>query len=476
MQIHNKDKYKLAEIEKKLASVESNTLFGQTVLGNNIVRNAGGGAKIAGSQLLYVTTSASSDSGRIIDMSTLARNSTVLSCVAIKARALAQLPIKIMWEDEDGKLISAFNKSGVPDRDRNKARSVFKLLNNPNKFQSAYEFWYQWVLWYELSGEAFTLFWRKDRNATAATPLEMYVMDSTLITAQITAARYPTYRLATPSYGYTQDEPLGPQEIVHAKEMAWQGSAGFNKGILATLLVGIDQDIDNYASFVLQNGAKPTGLFYTEQVIPQNKFEEIKARLSNAWASMVGSRVTDPSKPGQGILLDNGMKYEALKMLTMQDTDAAKLKEQTMIRIGALFGVPHQMLGVGQSKFNNTQTMLDEFYKSSMMPLIQNIEQRFGNALFDGHPSLSIKFDIADFLKGAPLDQMNYATAGVKSGILTPNEARQYIGMPRHEDAEADKLQEPKGDAPAIAGQSPQDTGGGGNTGSVGKTGRDGKA
>lgn len=453
----------------------SNTLFGQTVLGNNIVRNAGGGARIAGSQLLYVTTSASSESGRVVDMSTLSRNSTVLSCIALKARTLAQLPIKIMWEGDDGELISAYDPR-VPERDQKKARSVQKLLRNPNKFQSAYEFWYQWVLWYELAGETFTLQWRTDRKAVAATPLEMYVMDSTLITAQITASRYPTYRLSTPSYGYTQDEPLGPQEIIHAKEMAWQGSAGFNKGILATTLVGIDQDLDLYASFVLQNGAKPTGLFYTDQVIPQNKFEEIAGRLKNAWANMVGSRTTDLSKPGQGLLLDNGMKYEPLKMLTMQDTDAAKLKEQTMIRIATLFGVPHQMIGIGQSKFNNTQTMLDEFYKSSMTPIIENVQQKFGNALFNGHPSLSMQFDVAEFLKGAPLDQMNYATAGVKGGILTPNEARQYLGKSRVDDPTADKLIEPKGDSTDIAGQSPQDTGGGGNTGSVGKTGRAGKA
>lgn len=473
MQIHDRNKYKLDEIEKRLS--ESNTLFGQTVLGNNIVRNAGGGAKLAGSQLLYVTTSASSESGRIVDMSTLSRNSTVLSCIALKARTLAQLPVKVMWEGDDGELISAFDKR-VPDRDRNKARSVQKLLRNPNKFQSAYEFWYQWVLWYELSGETFTLQWRTDRNAVASTPLEMYVMDSTLITAQITASRYPTYRLATPAYGYTQNEPLGPQEIIHAKEMAWQGSAGFNKGILATTLVGIDQDLDLYASFVLQNGAKPTGMFYTDQVIPTNKFEEIAGRLKNAWANMVGSRSTDPSKPGQGLLLDNGMKYEPLKMLTMQDTDAAKLKEQTMIRIATLFGVPHQMIGIGTSKFNNTQTMLDEFYKSSMTPIVENVQQKFGTALFNGHPSLSIQFDVAEYLKGAPLDQMNYAAAGVKGGILTPNEARQYLGKARLDDPTADKLIEPKGDSTDIPGQSPQDTGGGGNTGSVGKTGRAGKA
>lgn len=478
MDIFNKDKYKsdAPEKNKSVSQAESNTLFGQTALGNNVIRQAGSDKNIAGSQLLYVTTSASSESGRIVDMSTLSRNSTVMTCVALKARVLAQLPIQIMYETDKGEMVNACTDESVPARDRTKARSVYKLLNNPNKFQSAYEFWVQWLLWYELAGEAFTVFWRKDRKAISQTPLEMYLLDSTLITAKITAGRYPTYRLATPSYGFSKDEPLQPHEVVHAKELAWQGSAGFNKGILATTLVGIDQDIDLYASFVLQNGAKPTGMFYTDVVIPDSKYKEIAARIKNAWANMVGSRTTDASKPGQGILLDNGLKYESLKMLTMQDTDAAALKEQTMVRIAALFGVPHQLINIGQSKFNNTQTLLDEFYKSTMLPIVINAQQKFGTALLDDHPSLSIKFQTDEFLKGAPLDQMNYATAGVKNGILTPNEARAHLGKARHDDPEADKLQDPSGGAEEVPGQSPQDTGGGGNTDTTGRTGRAGKA
>ena len=146
-------------------------------------------------------------------------------------------------------------------------------------------------------------------------------------------------------------------------------------------------------------------------------------------------------------------------MLTLQDTDAAALKEQTMKRICTLFGVPHQMIGIGEGKFNNTQTLLDEFYKSTMYPTIVNIQQKLKQHLFKGYPNLCVQFDTADFLKGAPLDQMNYATAGVGAGILTPNEAREYLGKKNMEGG--DELKEPKPTAP-IAGSSPQDTGGGG--------------
>lgn len=445
---------------KSVAQNESNSMFGQTALGNNIVYQGTNQQPNVNTQILYVTTASSTNAGRPVDMSMLARNSTVMSCVAVKARALAQLPIKVFYEDEDGKKIDAVKDKSVGARDKAKAKQVARLLNNPNNFQSKYEFWYQWLMWYELAGESFTLWWRKDQKSTTETPLEMYILDSTLIAVTITPTRYPSYRLSTPSYGFNRDEPLAAHQVMHCKEMAWQGSAGFNKGVLMAELVGLDQDIDLYANYVMQNGAKPSGVFMTEQVIPDSKYKEIAARLKEAWSNMVGSKQSDPSKPGQGMLLDQGMKYTPLEMLKLQDNDTRELKQQTMRRICGLFGVPPQMIGIHDGKFNNTQTAMDEFYKSAIYPTIVNVQEKLNSHLFVGFPSLSIEFDTKDFLKGAPLDQMNFATAGVKGGILTPNEARAYMGLDPMEGG--DELRDDSKDAEQIPGTSPQDTGGGG--------------
>ena len=160
---------------------ESNTLFGQTALGNNILRNVSGQKQQANNQLLYVTTSSVNTAGRVLDMSTLSRNSTVMACVNAKARTLAQLPIKIMAYSDDGKMVDAITDSNVSARDKAKAKAVYNLLNNPNHYQSAYEFWYQWSMWYDLSGETFTALWRKEQTNPSLTPMEMYLLDSTLI-------------------------------------------------------------------------------------------------------------------------------------------------------------------------------------------------------------------------------------------------------------------------------------------------------
>jgi HK97 family phage portal protein len=445
---------------KDTSHKESNTVLGQTQLGNQVIYGSTAKQTTA-SQLLYVTTSSTTVAGRVMDVSALTRNSTIMGCVGVKARSLAQCGISIMYRNADGELVDALKDKSVPKRERTKAKEVLNLMYNPNNFQSAYEFWYQWCMWQDITGESFTLWWRKNQKDAIETPIEMYLLDSTLITVKLNPARYPSYVLSTPSYGFSKDQPLEAHQVMHIKEAAWQGSSGFNKGILATELVALDQDIDVYANFIMQNGAKPSGIFTTDQVIPDVKYKEIASRLKETWNAMTGSRNTDPSKAGQGMLLDQGMKYTPVEMLTLQDAECAALKIQTMKRICGVFGVPPAMLGIEDQKYNNTQTMLDEFYKTTMYPMIINIEQKLKLNLLKGFPDLCVRFDTKDFLKGAPLDQMNFVTAGVKAGIMTPNEAREYLNMDKIEGAD-ELAQDNKQQNGMISGTSPQDTGGGG--------------
>jgi hypothetical protein len=95
-----------------------------------------------------------------------------------------------------------------------------------------------------------------------------------------------------------------------------------------------------------------------------------------------------------------------------------------------------------------------------MYPMVINIEQKLKSQLLKGYPSLCIRFDTKDFLKGAALDQMNFATAGVSNGIMTVNEAREYLNMAKIDDN--DDLVAKSIKAEPLPSSSPQDTGGGG--------------
>lgn len=165
---------------KKPTQKESNSLFGQQQLGNQIALQGNSGTYVGNNQLLYVTTASTTDAGRTVNVTTLSRNSTVMSCVGIKARTLAQCGISIMYKTEDGTFEDALKTDKAGLRDKNKARQVLNLLQNPNNFQSQYEFFYQLSQWLDLTGETYTLLWRKDQTNPSQTPIEAYNLDSTL--------------------------------------------------------------------------------------------------------------------------------------------------------------------------------------------------------------------------------------------------------------------------------------------------------
>ncbi len=300
---------------KSVAQNEANTVLGQLQLGNQVIYGTANKGQTA-QQLLYVTTSSTTVAGRVLDISALTRNSTVMACVGAKARALAQCSLSIMSKQDDGTFVDALRDESVGARDKAKAKQVLNLLQNPNNFQNQYEFWYQWCMWQDITGESFTLWWRKDQKDPNLTPIEMYNLDSTLITVVLTPTRYPQYRLSTPSYGFSKDEPLDYHQVMHLKEAAWQGSSGFNKGILASELVALDQDIDIYANFIMQNGAKPSGMFTTDQVIPDAKSTATKAMLH---AKRTGGKSNLGAALQIEMALDEAKRFEEqLKMLFMQ--------------------------------------------------------------------------------------------------------------------------------------------------------------
>ena len=77
----------LFDIFKQKQVKESNSMFGQTALGNNVLWGSSNKYNSANSQILYVTTGSSTDAGRPVDMSMMSRNSTIMACVGAKARA-----------------------------------------------------------------------------------------------------------------------------------------------------------------------------------------------------------------------------------------------------------------------------------------------------------------------------------------------------------------------------------------------------
>lgn len=425
----------------KKKTKESNSLFGNQVLANQLLttRSSDNGQW----QLLYTTISDSTAAGQNVDITRCTRNSTIIACMNWKARALAQMTPKVMWmNDESGQFECALQSENISRVDKQQARKVQNLLKRPNNFQSTHEFLAQAAMWLDLTGELFILNWRADQQDVNAVPTEIYVMDTTLMTARVNAMRYPSYRNSGPVYGFNENTEFADHQICHILEGPWQGASGFNKLIQCSELVNLSQAIDEYSNFVLANSAKPSGTFSTDLPIQDSKLKEIAARLKESWNQLVGSRDQDYSKAGQAMVMESGFKYTPIAPPTLQDMDTSKLKDSVDKRLCGLMGVPPGMVGVGMGeKFNNAVTSRDEAYRTTLYPLLHMISAKLNMSFFKSYPNLEVQFDVSEFLKGDALAQAQYSASLVQAGIMTPNEARQYLSLPKLEGS--DELQSP---------------------------------
>jgi hypothetical protein len=104
--------------------------------------------------------------------------------------------------------------------------------------------------------------------------------------------------------------------------------------------------------------------------------------------------------------------------------------------------------------------------------MVINVEQKLNQHLLRGYPNLVVRFDTKEFLKGAVLDQINFVNSAVNAGVMTVNEGREYLNMPKIDGGDVIKI-EPTQFEP-VPGSSPQDTGGGGGNqtqkANIGKT------
>lgn len=448
------------------ALTEVNSVFGQQVLGSQIIiAKSGKGAY----QFSYVSTSNTTAARQQIDITTLFSNGAFSASNNLITKVIAQMKPQVMYMNEDtGEYEDALKSEKISRLDKQKAKQVSNLLRRPNQFQTTYEFLAQLIMWINATGECFILNWRQNQDDVNETPKEMFILDSTLCTTRANTDHFPSYRYsgASPSLFANQDE-FKWHQISHIMEQPFQGSSGFNKLIFTAELVNLSQQIHQYSNYVLANAAKPSGFFKTEKPIDDKRFKIIAERLKEQWNNLL-SRDADLSKPGQAMLLEDGFTYQPLEPAKLAGEDMHKLKEAVDKQICGILGVPPGLVGIGAAeKYNNSVTARDEFYRSTIYPLTELISQKLNSSFFKAYPNLCIQFNPAQFIKGDALAQAQFAGSLVTNGILTQNEAREYLGYKKLPGMDvlmpASGHAEPDGDEPDVK-PSGQDTGGSGGS------------
>jgi HK97 family phage portal protein len=172
-----------------------------------------------------------------------------------------------------------------------------------------------------------------------------------------------------------------------------------------------------------QNGVSINYSVELEATLDDTSREALYAQLKNAFGQG-GSR-------RGGIAVLEGGKLSAIKGSTPADADLRELRGALINEIAALFRVPASLVGGQSEKYSNVTARLASMYRDSFAPIIISIEQAFTNNLLSNGNTL--RFDVGSLVKGDLATQITLATQAVAGGIITPNEARVFIGYPEIE-------------------------------------------
>ena len=368
---------------KKLFKKENNSIYGGQMLGNQLLWSSNLSA--GNYQASLITQGSQTNAGQRVDGQFVVRNSTALTCISLKARMVSQLPFKVMQEDVNGQLIDPIYNLSPKTTIYQKAKEINLLLKRPNRFQTGPELFNQIMLQHEIFGQVFIYMKRIDDMNSNSPVIELTLLDPTLTYTSINPMGYPVYNLSSPIGKGMIDNSFQYWNVIHIKDLPYHGHDSFQKGWLAAELMAMDSGIDFLANFVLANSPKTSTVLKPndDKLFDQKKFDNLIGIINAKLAKMDPVANSDQSKSSAGglLVLPYDVNIDRLPLPSLQDADVAALKQQTMSRIAALYGVPVAMLGITDAKFNNLSSLLNEFYRSTLNPILVNIQDNLTRQL-----------------------------------------------------------------------------------------------
>ena len=361
-----------------------------------------------GSYIIYNPSMATTKSGETISTEQAIGETTILTCIKIICQGIAQLPIK--------------------------AENYENVLYNPNVLQTRYDFIYSIIHSYLAYGNAYIFIVRDKQNRAR----KLITLDPSIVTINTNKYGIPIYRYNGEKNPFNNDDdekknPFIHDNIIHIKDISTFEVQGKSRILLAKERIGCLKASDRQIAENFNNGID---IKYSISV--PNKFKDEKQQKEfNAKINELFGR--SGAKRGGAITISKDTEIKQYRGMNVADTDLREIRSKLIKEIASLMGVPAYMVGEdGDQKYSNVRQSQTALYRDTYLPIITAIEQAFDKK------GISIKFDVNDLLKGDIESQARVMTQMVQSGILTPNEARIYVGYEKIEDPNADLLQRTK--------------------------------
>jgi HK97 family phage portal protein len=341
----------------------------------------------------------------------LLRNSTANRCFNMIVDSAAGIP----YEVKKSKIASPNSKL--------QPQSIEALINRkPNSRMDANFFWRKCVSDLLGYGNSYILVKDNELFYVPADSMIVYGSATKLVDRyEFTGAVAEDFKQIT----------FKPEEIIHIKD---NGGKDLLKG--ESRFTGLTADLNLYEKMKSFQGN-----FFDNSAIPGIVFEspntltaKVKQRKIAEWKQDFNP-LSGARSPA---FLDGGITMKNLSKSTFKEMDFENSAENIERKIAKGMGVPYLLLDGGNNA--NITPNLRLFYIETIVPINKKIVQ-----------ALSLHFGYEIVISEASVTALqpdlrelgNYLSTLVNAGIMTPNEAREKVGLELHDDEEMNKVRIP---------------------------------
>lgn len=327
-----------------------------------------------------------------------------------------------------------YQKGKGGDRKEISEHPLLTLLNKPNPMQSRADFIENVVAFYVLDGNSY-IEANKGALDGQTLPLELWADRPDKMKIIPGPKGYPAaYQFAANGIErlFKVDMVNMKSDILHWKTFHplndWYGMSPLEAAMLS-----LDQNLagQRWNLALLQNSATPSGVLQVK-VSDANPRGEITDDQYKRMRADFETNYQGIQNTGKPMIIEGGLSWSQMS-LNPRDLDYTKGKEVTATDIALAFGVPGELLGLGDKTFNNYREARLALYEETVLPTMDGLKGSLNGwltpAFGDG---LELDYDKDDIEVLQWKREQKYTSLS-SANFLTQNEKREAVG---HEAAE----------------------------------------
>ncbi|ETR75063.1 portal protein [Afipia sp. P52-10] len=357
------------------------------------------------------------EAGIAITPKTALKNPTVLRCVSLHAFSLGMLPLHLLNRRTGEKAVD---------------HPLFRILHRrPNAWQTAFEFkslMQQRVLGASddgSRGDAFALIVRSGDRVLQLVPLP-----TSLVRPRQKNDWSLEYVFQRPEGG---EVVLQQRDIFHLRcGLSEDGISGLSMVKQAAEAIALAIQTEKAAARLFRNGMLVGGALSHPQKLSPEAYERLKSSMEE--------RLSGADNAHKWMILEEGMAPTQFSQ-TGRDSQHLEQRKYQNEEISRPFGVPRPLLNVDDTSWGSGIDVLGQFFvRFGLNPWFEAWQQAIERCLLtDREVDLyEAKINAGALLRGSMKDQAEFFAKGLGAGghqpFLHPDEAREWLDLPRRDD------------------------------------------